>query len=166
MRLFILVLTLVSLRAEARTQVIFSADGSKATAMLISMTGGDGDANTMFQSLNVAPEEVNGKLTKRAAYDNAAGERVFSVVCVMSAFVPTNGTCTLVLANLGGAVVDKNSSVAGLELADSTEAQKAASAFVLPADKDFIYASGDQKLSIAISRGANSVVSRFRLDIR
>lgn len=167
MRVLFLLTLLISFRAEARTQKIFSSDGSKATIMLISMSSGDTDAGRMFAALNVTPEDMNGKLTKRAAYDDASGTRVLSIVCVMSKLVGDSGTCTVTLhASSGSAVIDKDSSMGQLHLEDVTEASKAAAIFVLPADNNLIYASADQKLLIQVLRPGNGPVARFSLDIQ
>lgn len=81
--------------ASAATQIIFAQDGTKATVTMMALTQ-NADAIAFYDALNVPIEDMNGKLTKKAAYVDPQGVQAFSAVCAFSKVAPGTGSCVLV----------------------------------------------------------------------
>ena len=79
----LLMMALASGVCTANTFPIFANDGSKATVMVIGSPQ-DHEAWRLYETLTVPAQDMNGKWTKVYLFDDAAGNRVFSVSCVFS----------------------------------------------------------------------------------
>ncbi len=62
---------------------MFSADGTKATFLLVSLTAADTDASRLFNAMDIPVEIMEGKPTKRIVFDDAEGARGFLVLSVL-----------------------------------------------------------------------------------
>jgi hypothetical protein len=157
MKALLAALSLFSFSAAARTQAIFSADGSKATVLLMSMIAGDSDAGGLYAAMTAPEEVIDGKRTKRLAFDNAEGTRALSIVCVLSAFVASNGTCTVILHASANTSIDKSATTARLSVAEPADLAKIVPAFVIP-ESGPVLATDDGHFAVtALRDGANVV---------
>jgi len=143
--------TALSLPAFATTQAFFAADQSRATILVMGMNGDD-DAANLYAVLTAPEEVIDGKRTKRLIFDNEGGGRLFSVICVMSAFAAANGSCTVIINAAEGTSIDKNAAEAHFLSVGAADLARLQSAFVLPADSNLIYASRDRKLQFSVTR--------------
>lgn len=165
MKMLLSLLIFGSAPALARTQAIFAADGTKATVLLISMTSGDMDAVNLYNALAVPEENIDGKRTKRLTFDNAAGARALSIVCVLSAFVAANGTCTVILHATANTSIDKGSLTARLAVVDPIDLGKLVPMFVIAPAKDLIFVTADGHLSVTASQD-NGAVTALEVNYR
>lgn len=154
-----------ALPALASTQAIFAADGTKATVLLMSMTAGDSDAANLFAALAVPEEVIDGKHTKRFNFDNSSGTRALSIVCVLSAFVATNGTCTVIMHATTDSYIDKGSTTARLTVRDPADLAKILPAFHMPPANDVIFSTADGHLMISAFRKSGSIMN-FEVNYR
>lgn len=169
MKLLIAALLSLSFQANARTQPIFSADGSKATVMILGGAG-DNDAKKLFDTLTVPQEDFNGKWSKKMAFDSATtGQRILSIVCVFSKIIADNGSCTLVLMPSEYSTINKGD--ARLAIMDNmSDAQRIMREFYIsnPRTRNMdIYTSADGRLHLQANWSANGLrIETFTLEYR
>ncbi|NJM10223.1 MAG: hypothetical protein HC883_04985 [Bdellovibrionaceae bacterium] len=157
MRLLLVLTTMFcwmfSLSAQARTQSIFSNDGSKVSVMIFG-SAGDSDALALFDSMTVSAETINGKRTKRMNFDHNSGERGFSIVCVLSAYINESGSCTLILHAGSSTTIDKSASEALFRSTELGEVERLTAAFKVPGDSIYVSNEGHLRISIGQRDGA------------
>ncbi len=146
--LLLTTLSTLTAPAFASTQAIFAADGSKATVLLMSMMSGDTDAAKLYAAVNVPEEIISGKRTKRLEFNNSNNVRAFSVVCVMSAFIDGNGTCTVIIHAAANSSIDKETLTARLSVDQPAELATIAPLFVIAAGSESIYATADGRFTV------------------
>jgi hypothetical protein len=164
MKTLLAAILFISTSAAARTQAIFSADGTKATVLLMSMLAGDSDAAGLYVAMTAPEEVIDGKRTKRLAFDNAEGSRALSIVCVLSAFVASNGTCTVILHASANTSIDKGTTTARLSVIEPADLAKIVPAFRIP-QADPVFATDDGHFAITTVREGANVVN-FEVNYR
>jgi hypothetical protein len=130
----------------AMSQIIFKTDGTTATVMLQSRPG-DLDAATFYDAVNLPPEDINGKWTKKFTFADAAGNKILDVVCAFSKLIKDTGTCVLILHASEGVTMQPASNLASY-LVQGTEAERLGKFFVQPPGSTDIYRSSDGHLSL------------------
>jgi hypothetical protein len=146
-----LFLSVFGTRAEASTQAFFHKDGQQASVVLMGMPG-DSDPAGFYGALNVAPEDFQGKWSKKLSLANREGGKAWDAACVFSKMIEGSGTCTLVFRAAEGLVtVDRAAGRAQLMLTGE-EAARFAEKFNLPETTNFIYRSKDGRLQLSFVR--------------
>lgn len=160
--LIFLTASLLLTQARAGTQVMFARDGSKVSVLMLAV-GDNPDATRLFDTLNVAPEDMNGKMTKRIAFVDRDGVQAFDIVCAFSKVAPT-GSCVSVLHRARDVVMNPSANAVSYRL-QGEDARKIAAYFVLPAGSSAVYESADHHFTI--KAGANSgTVDDFLIEYR
>ena len=149
--------------AFAQTQVIFSRDGQTATVLLVGMPG-DPDPVKFYNSLKVAPEDFQGKWSKKLSLAGPDGAKSFDAACIFSKVMPNNGTCTLIFHATDGRIeVNSGAGKANLWLTGN-EARLFSDFFVLPEESGFVFRSTDGRLNISFLPAPGGSISDFVMD--
>lgn len=140
--------------ARAATQIIFAQDGTKATVTMMALTQ-NADAIAFNDALNVPAEDMNGKITKKAAYIDPQGVQAFSAVCAFSKVAPGTGSCILVFNKSQNLRMEPSRKAIGLSVAGQAEAVKAAKLFVSGEGDGVLFRSSDSHF-VVTRAGAGS----------
>ena len=139
--------------ARAATQIIFAQDGTKATVTMMALTQ-NADAIAFNDALDVPVEDMNGKLTKKAAYVDPQGVQAFSAVCAFSKVAPGTGSCILVFNKSQNLRMEPSRKAIALSVAGA-DAPKAAKLFVNGGADGTLFRSGDSHFTV-VRAGAGS----------
>lgn len=151
--LLILEILAVALPAPAQTQIVFARDGSKVSLLMIALSKNP-DAVSLYNALNVPPEEANGKLTKKILFTDQDGVNAFDIVCAFSKIAPDTGSCVTVLHRARDVVMNPGNSSASYQL-KAADAQKVAALFIRDPKVSEIYHSGDRHFLIHVDPAAD-----------
>ena len=149
-------------RAEALTTPIFSQDGKMATILLAGMPG-DIDPSGFYNALKVAPEDFQGKWSKRLALPAPDGSKGFDIACVFSKLIQNSGTCTVIFREVPGLIeVQRSLGRARLWLCGAA-AERFAQAFLVRGDGTVVFRSKDGRFNVSVARNRD-VVTDFVMD--
>ena len=161
--LLLLELLAVAFPAHAQTQILFSKDGSKVTVLMIALSKNP-DAVSLYNTLNVPPEEMNGKLTKKILFKDADGVQAFDIVCAFSKLVADTGSCITVFHHSRDVVMNPSGKSVSY-VARGDQAQQFAALFVKDPGATEIYHNGDRHFVIHAEPNADhpdTVTAEYR----
>jgi hypothetical protein len=154
-------LTVLSQIALADTQVIFSADGSKATVTMLAVTTNP-DAVQMYNDIAAPPQNISGRNSKRIDFVTADGIQSLDISCVFSQDVNTTGSCVLVLHASPNLTMQPAQHSLSYQL-QGPDAQKLYALFVPPTQGSELFRSSDNLLVISAASQAGGAIDSLTL---